>query len=198
MQIHLKNLYSNFIFIHHEAKVDMTLHCKNYYTSWNLCSKLSSIWSILLHDTGKFVPWKVCMIWIAKSVIQYCNDLYHFSVFAYIFNMVWKWYISKPGFWSKETRYISTQIKHHIRYCKKPFHFANVFGIKMSKWILHISLIDKSKCRPYTLFLHLVSEERKSKNTSLSKSSISDTLTNPGGTRYYEMHHVPPKRSPIF
>ena len=35
----------------------MILHCKNCYTSWNLCSKMSKMWSILLRDTVEFTPW---------------------------------------------------------------------------------------------------------------------------------------------
>ena len=68
MQIHLKILYSNFLFIHHEAEVGrayMILHCKNCYTSWNLCSKVSKMWSILLRNTVKFTP---CCQWINVSI----------------------------------------------------------------------------------------------------------------------------------
>ena len=37
------------------------LHYKNCYTSWNLCSKMSKMLSILLRDKVEFAPW-LCMI----------------------------------------------------------------------------------------------------------------------------------------
>ena len=38
----------------------MILHVKNCYTSGNLCSKLSKMWSILLRNTGEFAPRQYC------------------------------------------------------------------------------------------------------------------------------------------
>ena len=50
VQICLKILYSNFLFIQHVAEVVIWFG-KNCYRSWNLCSKMSKMWSILLLDT---------------------------------------------------------------------------------------------------------------------------------------------------
>ena len=58
VRIRLKILYSNFLFIHHEAEVGVWFYIvKNCYTSWNLCSKMSKMWSILLRNTVEFAPW---------------------------------------------------------------------------------------------------------------------------------------------
>ena len=58
MRISLKFLCSNFLFIHHEVEVGIGfycyLHCKNCYTSWNLCSKMFKMWSILLRAGVEF------------------------------------------------------------------------------------------------------------------------------------------------
>ena len=60
VQICLKILYSNFLFIHHEAEVGIWFYIVKkikMLVSWNLCSKMSKMWSILLRDTVKFAPW---------------------------------------------------------------------------------------------------------------------------------------------
>ena len=47
------------------------LHCENCYTSWNLCSKMSKMWSILLRGTVKIHT----LIKIVYIKIQ--NESYH-------------------------------------------------------------------------------------------------------------------------
>ena len=83
MRIPLKILYSKFLFIYHEAKFGIRFYMvktKNCYTRWNLCSRLSKMWSNLLHDTGQlqtlsdweFTTWHKSETWYKAGM--------HFSI----------------------------------------------------------------------------------------------------------------------
>ena len=61
------------------AGIGLILHCKNCYrpTSWNLCSKMSKMWSILLHDTVKIRTLiKIVYIKIQKWKLPFLHNIW--------------------------------------------------------------------------------------------------------------------------
>ena len=68
-----------FLLLHHKSEVPICHNiAKICYTSWNLCSNCPKMWSILLRDTGEFVPCVFCSI--QMSMVAYGSILMLFCV----------------------------------------------------------------------------------------------------------------------
>ena len=104
----------------------MILHCKNCYTSWNLCSKMSKMWSIFLRYTVEFAPWPISLYIILNASNFISNLVYGCNMGPFICS----W-----GQWSH------IKVKVHLR-------SSRMIAWKCTIWLICILGDQLESCEP--------------------------------------------------